>query len=400
MKVLVGTRCLIQPNTGIGHYTQELLQALGQLADSPEISSFPASPLLRLTQLGLCASKSLNHWAKIFAKTKTKGNGDRLGSGGQPAWLEKIYNHLLARELASGKYDLYHEPNYFAHPTDLPTIVTVCDLSALLHPDWHPAVRVRRHEELFKWLLPSGAHFLTISEFVKNEMVQVLGVSPQRIHVTCCGVRDHFRPMPTEAIDAGLKRLGLPRGYFLHVGTIEPRKNLILLLKAWANLEPQWKSKHPLVLVGGIGWADSKTLDLIHQLKSQGLIHLGYLAEKDLPVVYSGARAFVYPSHYEGFGMPPVEMLACGGAVLTAPAGAVEEVTSPSAHIIRSNDVADWRDAMTLVASDSDWHNHLTSRALETASRYTWKRCAELTLVGYQHTLGLANPMANRSHAA
>ena len=251
MKVLVGTRCLIQPKTGIGHYTQELLQALGQLADSPEISSFPASPLLRLTQLGLCASKSLNHWAKIFAKTKTKGNGDRLGSGGQPAWLEKIYNHLLARELASGKYDLYHEPNYFAHPTDLPTIVTVCDLSALLHPDWHPAVRVRRHEELFKWLLPSGAHFLTISELVKNDMVQVLGVSPQRIHVTCCGVRDHFRPMPTEAIDAGLKRLGLPRGYFLHVGTIEPRKNLILLLKAWANLEPQWKSKHPLVLVGG-----------------------------------------------------------------------------------------------------------------------------------------------------
>ncbi len=398
MKVLVGTRCLIQPKTGIGHYTQELLQSLGQLPDSPELASFPGKNLLRLTQWGLSASKSLNRWNRSIGRSQ--GTVDRQGIGGQPAWLEKIYNHLLARELASGKYDLYHEPNYFAHPTDLPTIVTICDLSALLHPDWHPAIRVRRHEQLFQWLLPSKAHFLTISEFVKNEMVQILGVSPQRIHVTCCGVRQQFRPMSAEAIDGGLKRLGLPRGYFLHVGTIEPRKNLLLLLNAWADLKPQIKSKHPLVLVGGIGWADTKTLDLIQQLKPQGLIHLGYLAEKDLPVVYGGARAFVYPSHYEGFGMPPVEMLACGGAVLAAPAGAVEEVTSPSAHIVRSKEVADWRDAMTLIASDNDWHHQLTRLALETASRYTWNRCAELTLLGYQQTLGLTNPMANRSRAA
>ncbi len=398
MKVLVGTRCLIQPKTGIGHYTEEMLRSLGQLADSPEIFSFPGKSLLRCTQLGLGALKTISHWAHSIGKTRKDGN--RQGPGGQPAWLEKIYNYLLERELASGKYDLYHEPNYFAQPTDLPTIVTVCDLSALLHPDWHPATRVRRHEQLFQWLLPSGAHFLTISEFVKNEMVQVLGVSPQRVHVTCCGVRNHFRPLPSETIDAGLKHLGLPRGYFLHVGTIEPRKNLLLLLQAWADLKPKWKSRHPLVLVGGIGWADAKTLDLIQKLKPQGLIHLGYLAERDLPLVYSGARAFLYPSHYEGFGMPPVEMLACGGAVLTAPAGAVEEVTSPAAHVIRSNEASVWRDAMTLVASDNEWHDHLTSRAVETAKRYTWKRCAELTLLGYQKTLGLADPPTNRSKAA
>lgn len=387
MKVLVGVRCLIQPKTGIGHYTEELLGAMDQLPDAPEISRFPGNRLLGLTRFGLNSAKTIKKWSKTFQPGQT--GSSRLGaSGGHPGWLEKVYDKLLDRELSSGKYDLYHEPNYFAHPTTLPTVVTVCDLSALMHPDWHPADRVRRHEQLFKWLVPSGAHFLTISEFVKNEMIQVLGVDARRIHVTCCGVREHLRPLPKETVEAELKRLGLPRGYFLHVGTVEPRKNLGLLLRAWADLPGNLRSKHPLVLVGGIGWEEAPTLDLIRDLKPKGLIHMGYLAEEDLPVVYGGARAFVYPSHYEGFGMPPVEMLACGGAVLSAPAGAVEEVASPAAHIIRSSDIGDWREALAEIATDNDWHDQLTSRALETASRHTWKRCAELTLLGYQKTLG------------
>jgi len=387
MKVLVGVRCLIQPKTGIGHYTEELLGAMGQLPGGPNLSRFPGNSLLGMTRIGLNASKTIKGWTKGLSSGKSSANR-LVGSGGHPGWLEKIYDKLLERELNSGKYDLYHEPNYFAHPTTLPSVVTVCDLSALMHPDWHPADRVRRHEQLFKWLVPSGAQFLTISEFVKNEMIQVLGVDSRRIHVTCCGVRDHLRPLARETIDAGLKRLGLPRGYFLHVGTVEPRKNLGLLLRAWADLPGNLRTKHPLVLVGGIGWEESGTLDLIRDLKPKGLIHLGYLAEQDLPVVYGGARAFVYPSHYEGFGMPPVEMLACGGAVLSAPAGAVEEVASPAAHIIRSSEIGDWREALAEIATDNEWHEQLTSKALETASRHTWKRCAELTLMGYQKTLG------------
>lgn len=404
MKVLVGVRCLIQPKTGIGHYTEELLGAMGQLTEAPTISRFPGNGLLGLTRLGLNAAKVLRNWTKRSSKANS-GSPRLGGASGHPGWLEKVYDKLLERELDSGKYDLYHEPNYFAHPTSLPTVVTVCDLSALLHPDWHPADRVRRHEQLFRWLVPSGAHFLTISEFVKNEMIQVLGVDSRRIHVTCCGVRDHLRPLSRETVDAGLKRLGLPRGYFLHVGTVEPRKNLGLLLRAWADLPGNLRTKHPLVLVGGIGWEDSTTLDLIRDLKPKGLIHMGYLAEADLPVVYGGARAFVYPSHYEGFGMPPVEMLACGGAVLSAPAGAVEEVASPAAHIIRSSEIGDWREALAEIATDNEWHEQLTSKALETASRHTWKRCAELTLLGYQKTLAPKSqaPEATRelkSHAA
>lgn len=387
MRALIGVRCLIQPKTGIGHYTEELLKALPLLPGAPRVTTFPGPFLLGATRSGMALAKSLGRLRPSKTASKAPTAATSLAGMPKPPLMERVYDWLLDRELRSGKYDFYHEPNYFARPCDLPTIVTVCDLSALLHPQWHPADRVRRHEQLFRWLVPSGAHFLTISEYVSREMETVLGVSRSRIQVTCCGVRDHLKPQPRSAIAAGLARLGLPADYFLHVGTIEPRKNLGLLMKAWGDLPQEIRSRHPLVLVGGLGWKESGVLELMNRLKPQGLIHLGYLADEDLPILYGGALALVYPSHYEGFGMPPVEMLACGGVVLAAPAGAVREVASPAAHIIESSDPADWREAMVRVATDRDWHRHLASKAIETASRHTWKRCAESTLAGYQTLL-------------
>lgn len=402
MRALVGVRCLIQPKTGIGHYTEELLSALKGHPDAPQLDTFPGPGLLGLTRTGLTWGK----WLKKLKPTPqsqspsaVKNQGSLSGPPKHP-FSEKIYEWMLERRLCSGKYDFYHEPNYFAMRSDLPTIVTVCDLSALIHPQWHPADRVRRHEELFKWLVPSGAHFLTISHFVSQEMQKILGVNPNRIHVTCCGVRSHLKPLSKLTILEGLARLGLPRGYFLHVGTIEPRKNLGLLLQAWADLPGSIREKHPLVLAGGLGWKESGVLDLMRDLKPKGLIHLGYIDDRDLPILYGGARALVYPSHYEGFGMPPVEMLACGGAVISAPAGAVEEVAAPSAHILRSHDVGEWREAMDRVAKDDDWHLQLTRHSVQTASRHTWKKCAELTIAGYQKLMGKSVNEAIRTKAA
>lgn len=399
MRALIGVRCLIQPKTGIGHYTGELLKAMAVLPGAPNIATFPGPLLLGATRGALSLAKSLARWRPGRAQSPPAVGA--LSGPAKSPFSERVYDWLLDRELASGRHDFYHEPNYFARPCDLPTIVTVCDLSALLHPQWHPADRVRRHEQLFRWLVPSGAHFLTISEYVSREMETVLGVSRDRIQVTCCGVRDHLKPQPRDQVDRTLARLGLPHDYFLHVGTIEPRKNLGLLMRAWADLPPNIRSRHPLVLVGGIGWKESGVLESIQRLKPEGLIHLGYLDDQDLPALYAGALALVYPSHYEGFGMPPVEMLACGGVVLAAPAGAVREVASPAAHIIESQDTADWRDAMIRVANDQEWRRHLASKSLETAARHTWRRCAETTLVGYRKLLGqVGEPMAKTGYKA
>ncbi len=390
MRALVGVRCLIQPKTGIGHYTEELLQALRAHPDAPQIATYPGPMLLKVARKALDLGKSLKKLTSLGRAGQKRSDSPQVSLAGpaKSPLSERVYEWLLDRELRSKKYDFYHEPNYFAQPCDLPTIVTVCDLSALIHPQWHPADRVRRHEQLFRWLVPSGAHFLTISRFVSQEMQKYLGIHPSRIHVTCCGVRNHLRPLPAEAVKTTLARLGLPSGYFLHVGTIEPRKNLGLLLRAWADLPDRVRTRHPLVLAGGIGWKETGVLDLMADLKPKGLFHLGYIDDADLPALYGGARALVYPSHYEGFGMPPVEMLACGGVVLAAPAGAVEEVASPSAHILRSQDPQEWRDAMLRLAVDDDWHAQLASQGIETASRHTWQRCADLTISGYQKLMG------------
>lgn len=429
MRVLIGTRCLIRPKTGIGHHTQELVRALHRLPDGPKVGVFPQFGLMQAMwawyefapalKKGVCdlVGRFKGQNFSSASPGSTEGNHSKKNPSREEqeeqiqekrapllfrkgaAAAREFYRFFVNQTFQCSKFDLYHEPNYFPIPSELPTIVTIHDLSAILHPEWHPATRVKMHEQLFDQLLPGNTHFLTVSRFVKNQMVEKLGVHPGRVHVSCNGVREHLRPLPQAKILSGLKRMGLPSNYFLHVGTIEPRKNLGLLLEAWSDLSPDIRSKHPLVLVGNIGWKDQKTFEKINDLKGQGLIHLGYVADRDLPVLYNGARGLIFPSHDEGFGMPPVEMLACGGAVIAAPAGAVQEVTSPAAFILSSQEVRDWKLAMVRLATDEEWFRSLKTEATQTAARFTWDRCALETVAAYEKLLAW-DPVAAKRNAA
>lgn len=413
MRVLLGIRCLIRPKTGIGHHTQELLKSLRSFRSDVNLGVFPQPGILQASWAWYEFAPRLKRSICSLLGSSKRGEsaGETPPASAQRTWEEKeeatrtkqaplpfrmgaamarnFYRFFLNEAFHKGRYDLYHEPNYFPVPCEMPTLVTIHDLSAILHPEWHPNQRVKMHKELMERLVPGREHFMTVSHFVKNQMVEKLGVSPDRIHVSCNGVRSHLRPLPSSQIDKGLKALGLPRGYFLHVGTIEPRKNLGLLLDAWSDLPGSIRSKHPLVLAGSPGWKDHDTLDRIQTLKSKGLIHLGYVPEGALAALYGGALGLVFPSHDEGFGMPPVEMQACGGAVITAPAGAVEEVVSPAAHILRGGDAAAWRDAMLRLAMEPAWRESLQRGAVESAARFTWDRCARESIAAYRTILGL-----------
>ena len=129
-----------------------------------------------------------------------------------------------------------------------------------------------------------------------------------------------------------LRRLGLPSRYFLYLGTIEPRKNLMTLLRAYVRLSAEVRERFPLVLAGGWGWNSADVAAFLHdEARHRGVIYSGYLPEEHLPAVLNGARALVYPSFYEGFGLPPVEMMACGGAVICSTAGALVETAGSRA---------------------------------------------------------------------
>src|SRR5437899_3114174 len=158
-----------------------------------------------------------------------------------------------------------------------------------------------------------------------------------------------------------------------------------MLLRAYCDLPEQLRCRCPLVLVGGWGWNTTEVADYFHsEARHRGVIHVGYAAEEHLVAVMNGARALVYPSFYEGFGLPPVEMMACGGAVICSTAGALVETVGAHAHLVEPLDEEGWRAALHRAAVDNDWLVQLRRGAVEAVRRFTWERCAEDTLAAYR----------------
>jgi len=299
----------------------------------------------------------------------------------------------LRKLLGQGVFDLYHEPNTIPLPCDHPTVTTMHDLSVFLHPEWHPAGRVAYFEKHFVPSLARSQHFIAVSEFTRREMIHTLGVAPERVTRVYNGIRSDLGPMAAHVTAATLRRLALPSNYLLYVGTIEPRKNILMLLRAFCALPDNVRERCPLLLAGNWGWSSADVAEYFHaEAKSRQVIHAGYVADADLPALYNGARALVYPSLYEGFGLPPMEMLASGGAVLASTAEAVAEVAGRHAHLIDPHDADGWRAAMRRVIEDDDWRDSLRPPDREAARSFTWDRCAMETLGVYRKVCGLEVP--------
>jgi alpha-1,3-rhamnosyl/mannosyltransferase len=195
--------------------------------------------------------------------------------------------------------------------------------------------------------------------------------------------------LPTASTAAGLRRLGLPPRYLLYLGTIEPRKNVLLLMRVYCQLPAKLRERWPLVLAGAWGWNVERERDYYQSLARRcGVIHLDYVADEDLPVIYNGARALLYPSHYEGFGLPPVEMLSCGGAVLASTTPAVAETVGGQAALVDPQDPDAWRAALIRILTDDDWLRSLRAGAEAAAATYSWERCARETRAVYDKALG------------
>ncbi len=302
----------------------------------------------------------------------------------------RLAREVAFRQLCRWKgYDLYHEPNYIPLPCDCPTVVTLHDLSTLLHPEWHPAERVVQFEQRFRRSLGQCVHFFTVSDFIRRQVIETLGLSAQQVTRTYNGIRPAFVPLPSPIVAEGLRRLDLPPRYLLFVGTIEPRKNLLTLLHAYCSLPEGVRNDWPLLLVGTWGWNAGAVADFLESgARQRGVLYRNYVPEDDLPALYNGARALVFPSLYEGFGLPPAEMLACGGAVLASTADAVAETVGRQAHLVQPLDADGWRQAMLRVVTDEDWWLQLRRGAVEAARPFTWEQCAADTLDVYRRLGG------------
>jgi alpha-1,3-rhamnosyl/mannosyltransferase len=400
MRVLVNALAAAGPMTGIGHYTTQLLRCLRAQTEGEEIHSFPNLWLRQARTLWVHLRSLLDRntpSAAGTARVTTAPSG--VASAPRVGWHSRALRGLRAsgqwlitrsfQATCRGGFDLYHEPNYIPLPSDLPTVATVHDLSVLLHPEWHPADRVAHFERRFRVGLKRCQHFLAISESARQEIIRTLHLRPDQVTRTYMGIRPGLRPLPEHKVQEALRQLKLPSRYLLYVGTIEPRKNLTTLLRAYLALDARIRRDYPLVLVGNWGWNAGEVARMLESKEyAAEVIHLGYVPEGALSALYNGARALVYPSLYEGFGLPPVEMLACGGAVLASTAGPLVETVGRQAHLIEPLDLDGWRQAMQRVIQDDDWWQMLRRGAVEAAKPYTWEQCAANTLRVYRQLCG------------
>ena len=395
MRVLVNTLTVEGPRTGIGHYTSELVRALRQFQGDEAVGTFPGGLLRRARAAWAGAQKSGQ-----AGSSSGMGGRARQAVRGKVVELARrcgctLIRASFRRTAGRGGFDLYHEPNYIPLECELPTVASVHDLSAILHPEWHPADRAKHFEKHFLPGLKRCQHLVAISEFGKGEIVRHLGWPAERVTVTYMGVRPGLLRVQGEELAESLRALGLSAGYLLHVGTLEPRKNVLMLMKAYCTLPAAVRSRCPLVLAGGRGWNSDDAHDFLHnQARHKNVRWLGYVPEARFAALYSGARALLFPTFYEGFGMPTIEMMATGGAVIASSAGAVAETAGPRACLLDPLDADAWHAAMLKAATDDDWIQSLARGGEEAARPFSWERCAESTWQAY---LRLARPTAHRA---
>jgi len=386
MRVVLNGLAALKPKTGVGHHVADLAAALAAEFPADSFTLYPGGTLSRWV------TKANRGGAGGAAKTRANRLRRWLGgvrTAGKAAAKAASGLHFRGYTRAF-PFDLYHEPNFVPFRSHLPTVVTVHDLSVLKFPQWHPADRVTYHERHFHRGIGLARHVIVVSEAVRRELIAELGLAPERVTAVHNGVAPQFVPQPPEAVTAARHELGLPERFFLCVGTIEPRKNLGTVVRAFADLPPEVRSMCPLVLAGPWGWRSDAERQLFDDIGAPaGVRQLGYVPARLLPALYAAARVLLYPSYYEGFGLPPVEMLACGGAVIVSTDAAVREVVGPCGKAIPPDDLTGWRDAMRTAAEDEVFVNELKRGGPARAAEFTWTRAARETMAVYRTVLGL-----------
>jgi glycosyltransferase involved in cell wall biosynthesis len=306
-----------------------------------------------------------------------------------------VMDALFRLRTLGGGYDLYHETNYVPRPFRGPTVVTVYDLSLVFYPETHPQPRVYIFKRDFARRVGQVDRFLTISQAVKEELVGALAVDPERIVVTRPGVdATTFYPLESAGLpgDSSASRgslegapADLPQRYLLFVGSLEPRKGLATLFQAYARLPARLREAYSILLVGPVGWKFGPVWELVRSLGLEDRTSWrGFVPEEVLPVLYRRATAFVFPSIYEGFGLPLLEAMASGTCVVCSELPSIVEVVGGAALRIPPLDVEAWTEALRRVLEDEELRVNLRSAGLQRAAQFTWRRCAEETLAVYR----------------
>lgn len=283
-----------------------------------------------------------------------------------------------------GKPDLLHSPDFVAPPVKAPLIATIHDLSYLIVPEFaHPSLK-RYLESSVPRTLRRASHVIAVSEMTRQDIIERYHVEPSRVTTIYNGVDGWFYEPDRPAVERAIEHFGLRRPYFIIVGTVEPRKNHLTLLHAFAQLYEKRKDVS-LAIVGSPGWLSEPIIAEIEKsAMSMPVRYLRFVDDTWIPALYAGSVALVAPSWYEGFGLPVLEAMACGAAVITSDRGSLPEVASGNAILVPPGDVEELAASMERLLVDSALRDDLVRRGREHAGTFSWRAAAEAHVALYR----------------
>jgi glycosyltransferase involved in cell wall biosynthesis len=368
MRILIDAVPLLVRSAGVKHYLYHWISELRRMAGGEEIRVFPF----------LGEFPALDHERSVAALLPTLFRQGLLYAMNRTGPL--VADCILPRA------DIFHTAKLL-HPPRRPRLTaTIHDMTAWLMPEVHLHRNVEADRQFADHILRRADGIIAVSESARQDAIRILKLRPERIRVVHHGVEEAFRRAgAAEAAEARM-RYGLKRPYLLFVGTVEPRKNLDLLLDAYLGLAESLRDEFQLVVSGPMGWARPETAARLSA--SPGVRYLGYVPERYLPGLFAGATAFAYVSLYEGFGMPLAQALAAGLPVVTANVSAMPEVVGPAGLLADPRSEAEIRAALDRLLSGPSLRAGLAAKARKRAEGFTWERCARESLEFFREAGG------------
>ena len=359
---------LAPPRTGVGEYNLALLDHM--MRQGGQVSFSLLSTGRRRPRHAVVSTARRHRHLPVPTRFMYK-----LWASGMPA-----VDTLL------GGIDVYHATNYFLPPIRRArTVLTIFDLAFLLLPHLASPRIVQPFSRQLRKFAHQADLIVTCSQSTARDMESTLGLPPEKVCVVPGAVDEIMRPVgQEEAARALLEHYGIKTPFFLFVGTLEPRKNIEGLLTSFARTAGQ--IPHNLVLVGREGWMETPTDAMVRRLGLEERVHrIGYVQNRaDLPVFYSAADAFVFPSLYEGFGLPVLEAMACGCPVIAANTSSLPEIAGDAAWLVELRDETSLGEAMLTLAQDGEQRAKLREAGIVQASRFSWERSAAILLAAYR----------------
>ncbi len=376
MRIGIDGISLAETKTGVGHYTLELGRSLAHIAGGHSFEFIAPSRILsgiekdgtrRELPANLCATYRppnalRKHWWTI----------------GLPLYIRQA------------SLDLFHGTNYSVPLwKGCPTVLTIHDLSLFLYPETHEAERVSTGRRRIPTMACVATKIITPSEAVRREVVEHLSVPPEKIIAIPEAARREFHPVPPEETFETRKRFGIEEDFLLYVGTLEPRKNLMLLIRAFEEVLRATELRPQLVIVGKRGWLVDELFAYVERAGlGDRLLFTNYVSDEELRALYSSCRMCIYPSLYEGFGLPPLEAMACGAPVVTTRIQSIMETVGDAARLVEPTDAVALARIITELLTDAHARASLSAAGLRRAAQFSWEETARRTLEVYREVLG------------